>query len=360
MGGGLSVESTIGVGSRFSFALKFELVTENFGEMRTHDDMFYQILDKPNFQGEVLVCEDNNLNQQVICDHLSRVGLNCVVAQNGKEGVEIVEARMKAGDKPFDLILMDIHMPIMDGLEATLRINEMGLETPIIALTANIMSNDTELYKASGMTDFVGKPYTSQDLWKCLVKYLPVVSYTAMDGQYRFSEDEKLQRLLKINFAHSNKDTYERIIAAIDDGNRELAHRLAHTLKGNAAQIGKERLREVAATVEAELSKGKTQLNKRERSRLEAELNAVLEELSPLLAEAGPGEISEKADMEKMYVIIEELEPLLLNRNPESMDMLDDIRTIPGAGELIRYVEDFKFKQAIAELSLLKKRIGME
>jgi CheY-like chemotaxis protein len=67
---------------------------------------------------------------------------------------------------------MDIHMPVMDGMEAAVEITEMGCPSPIVAMTANIMTNDLELYRQNGITDYLGKPFTSQELWRCLAKYL--------------------------------------------------------------------------------------------------------------------------------------------------------------------------------------------
>ena len=72
---------------------------------------------------------------------------------------------------------MDIHMPVMDGIEATEKMLDMGVKAPIVAMTANVMSDDTELYSISGMNDYIGKPFASQDLWKCLLRHLVPVSW---------------------------------------------------------------------------------------------------------------------------------------------------------------------------------------
>jgi signal transduction histidine kinase/CheY-like chemotaxis protein len=172
MGGTLSVESMVGTGTSFNFELTFTSIEDSTAA--TAKKITFDKLDKPNFSGEVLVCEDNFLNQQVINDHLLRVGLQAVIAENGMEGVMLAYKRHKAGEKPFDLIFMDIHMPVMDGLDAAATIIKRGIETPIIALTANIMPADLKLYKANGMCDTIGKPFTSQELWNCLLKYLPL------------------------------------------------------------------------------------------------------------------------------------------------------------------------------------------
>jgi len=353
MGGVLSVESTPGVGTKFSFDLIFDLI-DDVADIPSQKIIFNDF-EKPNFNGEILICEDNSLNQQVICGQLARVGLKTVLAHNGQEGVDIVMKRMQNGEKPFDLIFMDIHMPVMDGLEAASIITELGVKTPIIALTANIMSNDLELYKNNGMPDYLGKPFTSQELWKRLIKYLSVVSFSAVDRHQQSTEEDKSLKQLRVYFIKNNKTTITKIIQAADAGDIKLAHRLTHTLKSNAGQIGEKRLQEIAAETETMFSEGKNRLSEEQASILEAELKMVLERLAPLLIEAEANSRIEIIDAEKSLEIIGKLEPMLIKRKPECMNLINDIRTIPGAEKLVQYVEDFEFKRAIDELAKLKK-----
>jgi CheY-like chemotaxis protein len=83
--------------------------------------------------------------------------------------VDAVKNRLASGEKPFDLIFMYMHMRVMDGIEAATEIAALNTGTPIVAMTANIMSGDLEIYKQHGMEDCVGKPFTSQELWRCLM-----------------------------------------------------------------------------------------------------------------------------------------------------------------------------------------------
>jgi len=367
MGGELLVESIPDIGSVFSFELRFDLIDDD--NFTAAESIVFKSNEKPTFEGEILICEDNHLNQQVICDHLARVGIKTVVANNGLEGIEAVKSRLygaetgvEGNDMPFDLIFMDIHMPIMDGLEASSKITALDVKTPIVAMTANIMSNDLDLYRASGIHDYLGKPFTSQELWKCLMKYLPIKSYTTVDVRQQTEEDDKSTKQLRIYFAQSNKATFHKIIQALDAGNIKLAHRLAHTLKSNAGQIGEKRLQEVAAQAEFMLSEGENKLTEEHAYALENELNLVLSKLSPLVvAEEETDKMSgiSTASTEEAREIIEKLEPLLIRHSMESMNMLEQIRSVQGSEELLRYIEDFEFKQAIAELSNVKERLGM-
>jgi len=369
MGGTLDVESTVGGGSSFSFELTFDLAGED-ADIPSQQIIFND-LEKPNFKGELLICEDNDMNRQVICDHLLRVGLAPMVAHNGQEGVDAVMARIHNGEKPFDLIFMDIQMPVMDGLEATAKIIELGVGTPVVALTANIMSNDLERYRKGGMPDYLGKPFTSQELWRCLIKYLPVVSYSAVDGQQQTEDDKKTLNQLRLHFVKKNQNTFALLKQAVSEGDIKLAHRLVHTLKSNAGQIGEKRLQETAAVTEAALSErlqeivaapdtahpgGYDLFTSEYAGNLENELTAVLGKLTPLLIKPDSNSASEAVDTKKIFEIIKRLEPLLLKRKPDCMNLLDDIRTIPEAEELSRCVEDFEFLQAIEELSKLKEK----
>jgi len=289
-------------------------------------------------------------------------GLGLPITKNIIElmgGTLVVESEFGAGSKfsftlTFDLIFMDIHMPVMDGLEAASQINGLGVETPILALTANIMSNDLEMYKASGMLDYLGKPFTSQELWKCLIKYLPVENFSPVDKNHQLSEEDKSLKQLRAYFVKNNQTTFTKIMQALDAGDIKLAHRIAHTLKSNAGQIGEKRLQELAAETEAMLADGTNQFNKEKADILAAELNLTLEKYQ-LAEEANPKNHHE-IDDEKIREIIGKLEPLLAKSKPECMKLLDDIRIIPGAEKLKFHAEEFEFKQALEELQKLKKR----
>jgi len=364
MGGKLSVESTVGVGSKFSFSIPFELIDESV-YVPPHQSTA-DIFEKPNFTGEVLVCEDNNLNQQVINDHLARVGIKAFTAHNGKEGVDIVAARIKNGERPFDLIFMDIHMPVMDGLDAASNIARMKVKTPIVALTANVMSNDLKLYKVCGMSDCLGKPFTAQELWRCLGKFIPVVNYSSVDKHTHSAEENETLKKLRVNFVKENQNIYTDIIRAIEKKDRKLAHRLVHTLKSNAGQIGKKRLQLAAADAEAMFVDDQKPINTDLIYELESELKSVLDELMPVyimaMEENAKRPINKNIDVEKVRITINKLEPLLKNKDTECLNLIDDIYSaLPvlgeGVNDLVRQIEDYDFKLALTTLEKLKKEI---
>jgi CheY-like chemotaxis protein len=260
---------------------------------------------------------------------------------------------------------MDIHMPVMDGLEAAEKIIELDTGSPIVAMTANIMSSDREIYKTSGMHDYIGKPFTSQELWRCLLKYLKPVRQegkgaTAPGRNTRIEDDEKYQRDLKILFARTNPGKYEEIEKALEEGDIRQANRLAHSLKTNAGQIGEGTLQGAASEVEQALKEGKNLLTEEQLTKLKTELGIVLERLEPLLKEAeaqAEGREVPALEPEKIKGLLEKLEPLLLEGNIESMDYIDELRGVAGSEELIRQIENFDFKPAVSTFAELKKTL---
>ena len=352
MGGSLKVVSAIGVGSKFSFELPFDLI--DVPSMAPLKEVMSSHVENPVFKGEILICEDNYMNQLVVCELLARMGIKTVVAHNGLEGVDMVAARMNKGEKPFDLIFMDIHMPVMDGLEAASKISAMGAKTPIVALTANVMVNNLTLYKTSGMIECLGKPFTTQDLYKCLLRYMTPLNFAVTEKYRRDLSDEKLQYALKLNFVQSNQTTCAEIQQAMTEGDLNLAHRLAHTLKSNAGTLDEKRLWEAAVVVESML-KSKENLPTDEQMRvLGIELNSVLEKYSPMLGDDHPTPRPQIVDETKIRELIDRLEPMLANQNLACMEMLGDIRAIPGTKELVRQIEDFEFEQAVLTLEHFK------
>jgi len=288
MGGNIAVDSTPGTGSKFSFKLKFDFVKPD-KDTSDAKNMFHG-LKKPIFEGEVLLCEDNDLNQQVAFEFLSRIGLQTVIAKNGQIGLEKVRERIEKGEKMFDVIFMDIHMPVMDGLEASTKILELDKDIPIVAMTANIMPDDVETYIKKGMRECLGKPFTSQELWNCLMNYLEPVDWQVEDAvQYDVIDDE-LRRKLINRFIEINSNVLCVITGALDAGDFKLAHRLIHSLKTHAGQLKKDLLVFAAEEVENNIKDGENLVTPEQLKALELELNAALKDFSSQVAETAIAE----------------------------------------------------------------------
>jgi signal transduction histidine kinase/DNA-binding response OmpR family regulator len=348
MGGSLNIESTLGVGSKFYFTVTFSTIETKESDF-DEEIIKGSKIEKPYFDGEILICEDNQMNQQMLCDHLERIGLRPTIAENGLEGLETVHNRLNKGIKPFDLIFMDIHMPVMDGIEAASKIAKLGTETPIVALTANVMANDKEMYLKNGMMDYVGKPFVSQELWRCLLKYLKPIEWKSVSEAKNRLADEKLLSTLRVNFVSDHQNTYKKITSAIASGDIKLAHRLVHSLKSNAALLGKTALQKASADVEILLKDGKNQVTPKDMNILEMELQAVLDELEPLVkavfSEVSP-EIKPLGAEEARKLAID-LRPLLESGNPDCLKYLDFLRSMPGTEILIQQMENLDFDEAL-------------
>jgi len=357
MGSKLSIDSTPGVGSKFSFEITFD-AEDSSDETSLADKIIFDELEKPEFEGEILLCEDNAMNQQVICEHLSRVGLKTVIAQNGQVGVDMVKNRINEGRKMFDLIFMDIHMPVMDGLEASSIIHELVPDTPIVALTANMMANDRDLYEKSGMTGYVGKPFTSQELWRCLMKHFEPLNWKVEDEALHKQAENKLRQKLINHFMENNSNKYAEIKDAIAEDDLILAHRLAHTLKSNAAQLNKTLLQQAAREVEENLEDGNNLVTTQQLETLKMELDAVLSELAPLVqdqpASAAP---SGALDSAVVHKLLDVLEALLKDNDSECQSYVEDLRSIPGSEKLIKQIEHFDFEIALDTLMKLRKSL---
>jgi len=353
MGGKLAVESAPGVGSVFSFEITFETIE---APEDTPDRTKYEMLERPCFDGLVLICDDNSLNQQVICAHLARVGLKTMAAENGKLGVEIVKERKEKNEKPFDLIFMDMFMPVMDGMEAAAQIMAMNTGTPIVAMTANVMVSELEKYKRAGMPDCLGKPFTSQELWRMLLTYLAPVGSDPISGVVDENEEhEELQKKLRINFFNDNQTIHTEILAAVAAGDTKLAHRLAHSLKGSAGLIGKTALKNAAAEVEALLKEGLASVWENKMNILTTELMSVLDELRAMFAEPVVREQPRALSAEQTLTLLARLEPMLESNNTDCMDLLHELRAVPGAEALLKQIDNFDFKSAARTLIELKK-----
>ncbi|MDQ7051249.1 MAG: PAS domain S-box protein [Enterobacterales bacterium] len=156
MGGKLEVESTLGEGSQFNLTLPFGISDELRNKKKETSN---RTIKKPTHNDKnitdikVLLVEDNQFNQQLTVAILKKFNIECDVAENGQEAIEILTKNQ------YPLILMDCQMPVMDGYTATKKIRkELKIQVPIIALTANVMREDIELALSAGMDDYIAKP----------------------------------------------------------------------------------------------------------------------------------------------------------------------------------------------------------
>ncbi len=272
MGGEVGVESTPGQGSTFWFTAQLgrgaEAVASHASRNRAESPPNLAVLTGRR----VLLVEDNELNQEVATAFLREFELDVDLAPDGATAVEKVRGTI------YDVVLMDMQMPVMDGLTATRAIralpNRVGL--PIIAMTANAMAGDRERCLAAGMNDHIAKPINPQKLLNKLrqwVTLLPtnrdvpdasapaavnsvtvalagIAGLNVALGLRQVMGREALYRNLLARFVSSQADAPVRLAAAIAAADWITAERIAHTLKGTAAQIGAGGIRTLAERLE--------------------------------------------------------------------------------------------------------------
>jgi len=166
MGGTLKLESEPSVGSCFSFELTLPIApeSENITPSAINMEPTPEIYTSQNKLVSILVVEDNKINQLIAEDMLKKSDYQITIVDNGQQALEIIK------EKHFDLILMDIQMPVMDGETATrlLKSDPNYKHIPIIAMTANVMTHETENYLQIGFSDFIGKPFIQEDIHKII------------------------------------------------------------------------------------------------------------------------------------------------------------------------------------------------
>jgi CheY-like chemotaxis protein len=163
MGGKLELQSSLGQGSRFYFSVTLPLAPDL---APVQPDMAPSDTPTRLTGMRILVAEDNFVNQQIACELLEGEGAVVTMTNHGQEALDAIAA----ATKPFDVVLMDMQMPVMDGLTATRQIRQtLDANTlPIVAMTANAMTTDREACLEAGMNDHVGKPFNLAHLVQVL------------------------------------------------------------------------------------------------------------------------------------------------------------------------------------------------
>ena len=173
LGGTVTASSVFGEGSQFEVSISTGPL-EHIKSLKNKSELIQQKhklaeVEIPSLRGRVLYAEDNELNCKLVESLINKTGAAITLVNNGAKALELVTRN----DEHFDLILMDIQMPIMDGRDATKAIREAGINTPIIALSANVMAQDVAEYKEAGCTDFMPKPIQKFSFYSILSLYLP-------------------------------------------------------------------------------------------------------------------------------------------------------------------------------------------
>ncbi|WP_417763358.1 response regulator [Shewanella sp.] len=298
----------------------------------------------------ILLVEDNQMNQEVASEFIRIAGMQLSIANNGQEALDMLQ------QQPFDLVLMDCQMPIMDGYQATqaLRQQPQFADLPIVAMTANAMSGDRERCLAAGMNDHLAKPIEVKLLYQTLLHYLassednndavepleetsplhshqlvtwPISDEIDVDRGLQLVQGSKrlYQRILE-RFAAGQHDIVQQVRQALSEQRQQDAQRMLHTLKGLAGNLANKALAQQAEQLEQLCAKQQT-INDEQFSALERRIQLIVSAISAWQQGANATHNELSAALTDVSVIeqLHQVQRLLDDADPSAADVLKQL-----------------------------------
>jgi len=378
MGGDTGVDSELGKGSTFWFTAVLKR-----GDAKDIKAEICEALTKLRDNARVLLVEDNEINQEVAKNILERFGLSVDTALNGRVACRKVDTNQ------YDLILMDMQMPVMDGLEASRKIREMlnGTRVPIVALTANAFEEDRKRCLEAGMNGFVAKPFEPEQLHAVLARWIPgrdeikdhfygddalkksnlgkndgVHSHIDQKTGLKYVKKIEIYQKMLENFLVQQADVPVRIQTALKDKDMDSVRRMAHSLKGSAGTLGMHELQKVAASYEKLVRNGAggRELNKFIDA-LKQEITAVCEEIQkinkgPAIEPDAVAPLQLKSMVSQLVEFLEQNDMRAYKLWEKAYPTLVTIINRDDLSPLKQQIESFDFSEALSTLNDLMSR----
>ncbi|MEL0168178.1 MAG: transporter substrate-binding domain-containing protein [Pseudomonadaceae bacterium] len=367
-------------------ALGRQVASSSAGKVRVSDDTVAASVSG----ARILLVEDNQINQQVATELLERVRMTVDVAENGQVAVE----KVRAGS--YDLVLMDLQMPVMDGFEAsrTIRADKQFDTLPIVAMTANAMAGDKERCLAAGMQDHVAKPIDPMALYHALAQWvrpreglglapptdkqadaeeiaLPEISgLDVAAGLARLGGNRKLYRDLIGRFGKDQAKAAAEIAEALKQDNLKLAERIAHTVKGVAGTLGAVTIQQAAQAIEHAIEQRALEQVHTELPAFAADIERVVRDIELFEeqqqgADASSGVESSPEAAGRVRAVLADLKVLLENDDGEAEGFFAEHRVqiqgvlgIDKVRELAEHIDCFDYESALDDIAVLEAELS--
>jgi len=260
LGGEIACQSRKGIGSRFFFTIDPGPISEDqwikhYEEEETANKFLRTTIEPGSLTGKVLLAEDTPDNQKLVSMYIKRAGATPVVVDNGKQALD------RASSEEFDLILMDMQMPVMGGLDATAKLRASGYSRPIVALTANALKEDRERSQRAGVDDYLTKPVDLNRFNEVLTRYLQPANMrrnnsthsTPVQTETDFADDPEFQALVQ-QFENELPQKIRQIQKAMEEQDWTELKSLVHKLKGLGASFGYPEVSDISAQIQTAIT----------------------------------------------------------------------------------------------------------
>ncbi|RLA80049.1 MAG: hypothetical protein DRG78_11755, partial [Epsilonproteobacteria bacterium] len=358
MNGKIWVESELDIGSNFIFEI--ELPKGNIDNIEQNKDISAsdKIQDITSLSGsKILLVEDNLINQEIVLGLLEFSGIIIDIASNGKEAIK------KLNINEYELIIMDIQMPIMDGYEATKIIRSKNINIPIIAFTANAMKEDIEKTKFIGMNAHLNKPIKVEKLYEVLLKYISRKSDNNLvinvdNTKINIPQFVNINSKIGLSYMNENKRLYIKVLndfynnyknINLDNLDNIQFKLIIHTIKSLSTSIGAITLHTISQ--ELDMTQNKVFLPK-----FYEELNKVIDELQYLEIIEDKSETSElEISNTKRDELFDTLKATVKTNRPNKCEpILNEIKKYKLSNDdqnlynkVKQYIEEYEFKKAM-------------